>query len=50
MNRYRVETKVKRKIKLIRTASHRTKMIWAGWLAIVIYAALVYLKGVGKWP
>jgi hypothetical protein len=49
-NRYRWEMKIKRKIKLIRTMSHRDKAL-AGWFVLmVIYMALTYLKGAGLWP
>ena len=45
MNRYRVEMKIKRKIKLIRTAPPQEKMRWAGYILIVTFWTLWYLRG-----
>ena len=45
MNRHRVETKLKRKLKLLRTLPHKEKMRWAGYILMVTYFILWYLKG-----
>ena len=50
MNRYRVEMKIRRKIKLIKTLPPREKMRWAGYIVMTIYFTLWYLKGIGVWP
>ena len=50
MNRYRVEMKIRRKIKLIKTLPPREKMRWAGFTLITVYMTLIYLKGIGVWP
>jgi hypothetical protein len=50
MNRYRVEMKIRRKIKLIRTLPPREKMRWAGFALMMVYMTLIYLKGIGVWP
>ena len=50
MNRYRVEMKIKRKIKLIRTAPPTEKMRWAGYILMVVFWTISYLKGIGVWP
>ena len=41
----KLATKIRRQIKLIRTASHQEKMEWAGWVVVVLYLILDYLKG-----
>ena len=45
MGRYQWETKIKRKVKLIRTLPHREKMRWAGYVLMVIYFIFWYTKG-----
>ena len=50
MNRYRVEMKIRRTIKLLRTLPPQEKMRWAGYIVVVMYMALIYLKGAGLWP
>jgi hypothetical protein len=50
LNRHMLEMKIRRKIKLIRTAPHREKMRWAGYVLILIFMIMSYLKGVGLWP
>lgn len=44
MNKW--EMKIKRKIKLLRTLPPREKARWAGYILIVVYFILWYLKGV----
>ncbi len=43
--RYKWEIKIQRKIKLIRTLPSQEKMRWAGYVLIVAYFILWYLKG-----
>jgi hypothetical protein len=50
MNRYGVEMKIRRKIKLIKTLPPREKMRWAGLALMIVYMTLIYLKGIGVWP
>lgn len=50
MNKYRVEMKIRRRIKLMRTAPPTEKMRWAGYILMVMYVAITYLKGAGLWP